>query len=79
MDGRRTRQNICSQGCLASVPHLFLLHAGQDIKNSQASVICKRVRTGNGLTAVNLFGKVLSAACVSVVGEEEGDPRKVIC
>lgn len=63
-------------GCLASVPHLFLPHAGQDIKNSQSSVIAKRVRTCNGLTSVNLFGRLLSLACVSV--GRRGGSRKVI-
>lgn len=75
MDGPKDRQNILqSELAYASVPHLFLLHAGQDIKDSQASVICRRVRTCNGLTSVNLFGKVLSVARVSVVGEGGGGP-----
>lgn len=44
-------------GLSCPVPHLFLPRAGQDIKNSQASVISRLVCTCNGLTSVNLLGE----------------------
>lgn len=44
-------------GLSCPVPHLFLPRAGQDIKNSQASVISRLFRTCNGLTSGNLLGE----------------------